>query len=409
MKGHSDAQKVACFSTIPDAGNAAAPLVAPDDRVHVVVGLAIVGGGAGLLAYEDPGIIPQAIDAARAIFGPQPVALVESWVFQAQDRVRQARYQATGAAPQLQWAEPVQQPKPSKIIKPAKTNTSTETTPLSSDTTDTSSGPATETMVAWSPLIYAASGQPALERALVSPDPTRPYVQTALVRIDLHATQLHLIAGTQEPRSQVHVARPGMIPLADQRSGSLLAAFNGGFKAANGEFGMAAGGATLLPPIDRLATLAIYRDGQVKLGAWGSEIRPTPNLIAFRQNCPLLLDGGKPTEAANSDDAVLWGKTVGNKIATWRSGLGLSADGRYLIYAASDGLTVPTLAQALADAGADRAMQLDINSWWTRFVTYSPIGSSNRLIAQKLITSMVGDARQFQIPDTRDFFYVTAR
>src|SRR6266536_6694846 len=134
MKGHSDAQKVACFSTIPDAGNAAAPLVAPDDRVHVVVGLAIVGGGAGLLAYEDPGIIPQAIDAARAIFGPQPVALVESWVFQAQDRVRQARYQATGAAPQLQWAEPVQQRKPSKIIKPAKTNTSTETTPLSSDT-----------------------------------------------------------------------------------------------------------------------------------------------------------------------------------------------------------------------------------------------------------------------------------
>ncbi len=123
----------------------------------------------------------------------------------------------------------------------------------------------------------------------------------------------------------------------------------------------------------------------------------------------MLLDGGKPTEAANSDDAVLWGKTVGNKIATWRSGLGLSADGRYLIYAASDGLTVPTLAQALADAGADRAMQLDINSWWTRFVTYSPIGSSNRLIAQKLITSMVGDARQFQIPDTRDFFYVTAR
>jgi len=374
----------------------------------VVAGLAIVGGGAWLLAYEDPGIIPQAVDAARAILGPQPVALVESWVFQAQDRVRQARYQANGAAPQLQWAAPAEQPKSSTIIKPAKAALPTATPP-SSDTTNTSGGPVTEAKVAWSPFIYAANGQPVLERALVAPDPTRPYVQTALVRIDLHATQLHLIAGTQEPRSPVRVARPGMIPLADQRSGSLLAAFNGGFKAANGEFGIAVGGATLLPPIDRLATLAIYHDGQVKLGAWGSEIRPTPDLVAFRQNCPLLLDGGKPTEAANSDDAVLWGKTVGNKIATWRSGLGLSADSHYLIYAASDGLTVPALAQALADAGADRAMQLDINSWWTRFVTYAPIGSSKQLTSQKLITSMVGDARQFLIPDTRDFFYVTAR
>ena len=374
----------------------------------VVVGLAIVGAGAGLLAYEDPGIIPQAVDAARAIFGPQPVALVESWVFQAQDRVRQARYQATGAAPQIQWVAPAERPKSSRMIKPAKATLPTDTPP-SSDMIDTSSGPATETKVAWSPFIYAANGQPVLERALVAPDPTRPYVETALVRIDLLAAQLHLIAGTQEPRSLAHVARPGMIPLADQRSGSLLAAFNGGFKAANGEFGMAVGGAVLLPPIDRLATLAIYRDGQVKLGAWGSEIRPTPDLVAFRQNCPLLLDGGKPTDSANSDDAVLWGKTVGNKIATWRSGLGLSADGHYLIYAASDGLTVPSLAQALTDAGADRAMQLDINSWWTRFVTYAPIGSSKRLTAQKLITSMVGDARQFLIPDTRDFFYVTAR
>jgi hypothetical protein len=373
-----------------------------------IVGLASVSGGAGLLAYEHPDIIPRAVDAARATFGPQPVALVESWVFQAQDQLRQARYHATGAAPQLQWAAPAEQPKPGKIIKPAKPTSPTDTPPRSSDTNNIAGRSDAGSLAAWSPFIYDASGQPVLERGQVAPDPSRPYVRTALVRIDLRSAQLHLVAGTQEPRTPVHIARPGMIPLADQRSGSLLAAFNGGFKAVNGEFGMAVGGATLLPPIDRLATLGIYRDGQVKLGAWGSEIRPTPDLVAFRQNCPLLLDGGKPTEAANSDDAALWGNTVGNKIATWRSGLGLSADGRYLIYAASDGLTVPALAQALAEAGAYRAMQLDINSWWTRFVTYTPIGASNRLAAQKLITSMAGDARQFLIPDTRDFFYVMA-
>jgi hypothetical protein len=187
-----------------------------------------------------------------------------------------------------------------------------------------------------------------------------------------------------------------------------LAAFNGGFKAANGAFGMFVGGTTLLPPVDHLATLAIYRDGRIAMGAWGTEITPSPDLVAYRQNCPLLLDGGAPTIQAATDDAALWGHTVKNKVATWRSGLGFSADGRYLIYAAGDGLTVPSLAQALAWGGADRAMELDINSWWTRFVTYAaPRGG--RLVAQKLLADMVGDPRQFLAPDTRDFFYVTER
>src|SRR5438552_250588 len=244
-------------------------------------------------------------------------------------------------------------------------------------------------------------------RALFSPDPTRPYVETALVRMDLHATQLHLVAGTQEPISSARAARPGVIPAPDRKVGRLLAAFNGGFKAANGDFGMYVNGVTLLPPIDGLATLAIYRDGHARIGVWGSDMVATPDMIAYRQNCPLLLDGGQLTDQANSDDPALWGKTVKHKIATWRSGLGLSADGRYLIYAAGDGLTVPSLAQALAWGGADRAMQLDINSWWARFVTFAHSGS--HLIAQKLLADMVGDTRQFLAPDTRDFFYLTAR
>ena len=195
--------------------------------------------------------------------------------------------------------------------------------------------------------------------------------------------------------------------MADRKAGRLLAAFNGGFKAANGAFGMYASGVTLLPPTDGLATLAIYRDGHVRIGLWGGDMTATPDIVAYRQNCPLLLDGGRLTQQAGSDDPTLWGKTVKNVIATWRSGLGISADGRYLIYAAGDGLTVPSLAQALAAGGADRAMQLDINSWWARFVTFSQSG--DRLVAQKLVSDMAGDTRQFLAPDSRDFFYLTAR
>jgi hypothetical protein len=259
----------------------------------------------------------------------------------------------------------------------------------------------------WSPFMTMADGQPVLERALVAPDPDRPYAQAALVRIDLRQAQLHLVAGTHEPASTFHVARPGRIPPADYPQ--LLAAFNGGFKAVNGAFGMAVDGATLLPPRDGLATLALYRDGSVRLGVWGRDIHLTPDLVAFRQNCPLLVDGGEVTALGDTDDPTLWGNTVNHRVATWRSGLGLSANGRFLIYAAGESLTVPTLAQALVMGGADRAMQLDINSYWTRFVTYTPSADSHAPIAQKLISSMVGNTRQFLVPDTRDFFYVTAQ
>jgi hypothetical protein len=371
--------------------------------------LVLLGLDIGLWVYHDPELAPEAVDLARTVFGPGAVAQVESWVFQAQDGLRQARYQATGAANHAQWAAPPAAP-PRARAAAAQPTASAGSAAARATSSHTSSPTIASdgAIVTWSPFVYTADGQPVLERALITPDPTRPYVETALVRIDMHVAQLHLVAGTQEPISAVHVPRPGVIPAADQRAGRLLAAFNGGFKAANGAFGMFVNGATLLPPVDGLATLAIYRDGHIKMGVWGGDMTATPTMVAYRQNCPLLLDGGTLTEQANSDDPALWGKTVKNKIATWRSGLGLSADGRYLIYAAGDGLTVPSLAQALATGGADRAMQLDINSWWTRFVTYVPSSAGNHLVAQKLLSDMVGNSRQFLAPDTRDFFYLTA-
>lgn len=374
---------------------------------RAVFGILLVSSlAAGVALYRNPELLPEAVDTVRAIFGPSTVAQIESWAFQAQDGLRQARYQATGAATHAQWAAPPPAP---PQLHPSAAAPSARVLPAPAPTARAGAAapPADTNAIIWSPFVYSADGQPALERALVAPDATRPYVETALVRMDLRATQLHLVAGTQEPISSARVARPGVIPVADRKADRLLAAFNGGFKAANGDFGMYVNGVTLLQPSDGLATLAIYRDGHARIGVWGSDMTATPDMIAYRQNCPLLLDGGQLTDQANSDDPALWGKTVKNKIATWRSGLGLSADGRYLIYAAGDGLTVPSLAQALASGGADRAMQLDINSWWARFVTFAPSGS--HLVAQKLLADMVGDTRQFLVPDTRDFFYLTAR
>lgn len=359
-------------------------------------------GGAAIWIRCDPAVVPEAVDVARGMFGPQAVAQIEAWAFQTQDAVRQARYRTGATQPSVQWATPA------TTLAPIAKATKSAGTPATANAMVPSTPPRRNLpTLDWSPYVATASGQAVLERTLVSPDPERPYVQAALVRIDLEQSLLHLVAGTQEPISPVKVARPGKIPVIDYSN--LLAAFNGGFKAVNGSFGIGLGKTTLLPAHDGLATVAIYRDGSVRLGTWGSDLQAASDMVAFRQNCPLLLDHGHPTAESIIDDPVLWGKTVGNKIATSRSGLGISADGRYLFYVAGDGLTVPTLANALALAGADRGMQLDINSFWTRFVAYSSSKGGGAPVAQKLTSDMLGDSRQFIAADTRDFFYLTLR
>jgi hypothetical protein len=231
------------------------------------------------------------------------------------------------------------------------------------------------------------------------------------VRIDLTQTLLHVIAGYKEPIAARGVApfpRPGMIPLDQQFSGNLIAAFNGGFKAVNGSYGMMADGITILPPLNGVATIAIYRDGSVRLGAWGRDLTLSPDITAYRQNCPLLIDAGLLNPAASDENLREWGFTVKNQVTTWRSGLGLTRDGRYLIYAVGSSLTAQALGWALQAAGAYYAMQLDINGIFTRFVTFRSV-NGNTPLADKLLSQMGGTGTQFLKPYERDFFYVTSR
>lgn len=259
------------------------------------------------------------------------------------------------------------------------------------------------------------AGRAVIARAAVRPDPSRPYAVAALVRLDLARTRLHLVPGSVEPRADQGVLafpRPGTIPRADQSPQKLLAAFNGGFQAVHGRYGMMVDGLTIVTPTDGAATLALLVDGSVCLGEWGRDILPEPDVAAYRQNCPLLIDRGALNPAVKSDDRQSWGLTLTNLDTTWRSGVGLSQDGRYLVYAAGGSLTVGALARALQMGGAYDAMQLDINPFYTCFVTFRPAppGSGGRfaVVAEKLLVQMPGGPTQFLTPYEHDFFYVTA-
>ncbi len=113
----------------------------------------------------------------------------------------------------------------------------------------------------------------------------------------------------------------------------------------------------------------------------------------------------KDAPSPNLSNGAEWGATVGNAILVWRSGIGVDRYGN-LIYAAGEDQSVRSLADTLAHAGAVRAMELDINSYWVSFITYGAPGAS---APANLLTGMERPASRYLTPDDRDFFAVYSR
>lgn len=192
-----------------------------------------------------------------------------------------------------------------------------------------------------------------------------------------------------------------MIPEAERAAGQLLATFNGGFKAANGNFGMMSEGIEWLPPLTYHGTIVVH-NGQVTMGDWGVDLQAFPaGTTAWRQTPPLLVRDGALHPELSGSNAYWWGTTIDNDVVTWRSGIGISADGQTLYYGVGPSLSAESLARAFVAAGASDAAQLDINGPYVRFLTYD-----STLTAQKLLSDMVASDSQYISADERDFFYL---
>ncbi len=231
-------------------------------------------------------------------------------------------------------------------------------------------------------------------------DPNYPQMVAGVARIDTARTWIALYPGRLEPSLSLPRG-PMEVPQAARSR--LLATFNSAFKLQDSGGGFAVDGLTYAPLKAGLATIVAYANGRVDVRAWsgGPEI---PAGVRFaRQNLPLIVEGGQPNP--NLSDGPVWGATLGNAVRVWRSGLGVDAGGN-LIYAAANDQTVGSLAQILIRAGAVRAMQLDINSYWVTAITYA-----QRLAGQpsSLLSGMTRGPDRYLTPDDRDFFAVYLR
>ena len=209
-------------------------------------------------------------------------------------------------------------------------------------------------------------------------------------------------------------------PVRRRDAQGLVAAFNGGFMMAAAAGGYYTEGRV----IDRLrrgaASLVIRAGGAVDVGAWGTDLRMTPTVVAVRQNLTLLVAGGRATPRALSAAWQGWGSTCGASSCAasvpgiehqWRSALGVTGDGA-LVYAQGPGLAPAQLASLLVRAGVVRGMELDINPDWPVFATYDPVGGHGPATPSdgSLLTATVrGPGTFFDPAWARDFVTMSAR
>jgi hypothetical protein len=417
----------------------------------LIAGLVVLllAGGLLVVITQRPDIGARGADRLRSLIGDRAVAELEMAVFQLQDDFHRLEYRLGVAAPAAPWqvsptalsqvkavtgTPPSASPTPplqsmhasDAIVANSTASLSAAQSPSESSTPfPPAAPPPTPTPEVWhpadltplgtlpgegvwSPYIQEKDGRTVAYRTFLQPDPARPFAVVAVVSFDLAHVRLHYVLGFEEPFSPNGPKRSGAMPQADKVPGLLLAMFNGGFKATHGQFGAMSDGVVALPPRPGLGTLAIYKDGQVKLGIWGQDIQDSPDLQAWRQNGPLVVQDGQINPEIYNNSPQDWGYTVKDVSPTLRSGIGLSADGQTLYYFAGPSLSMEALAKSMLAAGAYRSLQLDINNYWVHFVAARDQGG--KFLLEPLLPDLMKEnIDRYLYPHGRDFFYVTAQ
>ena len=253
----------------------------------------------------------------------------------------------------------------------------------------------------WQPVGSRVAGLPAMYVARVRADNVHTSYYASVLWIDTSLAKAMFIPGFEEPGGP----NPFNGALPKELWPIVLANFNGAFRLEDSMGGYYYGGEMVKPLVDGKASTVVYKDGSIKVGKWGRDLQMSDDIQAVRQNLNLIVDKGV-SKVSSATDNVIWGATTDKESLAWRAAIGQLADGS-IIYVGSPFLSADGLANTLVGAGAQEAMVLDMNNWWTAGF-YFRHKKNGTPLCRKLDPSIAEGCDRFLYPYKRDSFQFLA-
>jgi hypothetical protein len=251
----------------------------------------------------------------------------------------------------------------------------------------------------------SVKGVPALFKTYVRESKTLTSYYAGIVSMDQRLLKFYLRPGTDDPG--YGFGAPMDIPPGHRRG--LAATFNSGFRVASALGGLYLNGHYDGSLVKGAASEVYYRDGRMAIGRWGyGPLHLSPSVVAVRQNLKPIVVNGQVPASVNQNVISNWGATLGGGYFVWRSGVGITKDGR-IVFVYGPALDAQTLADLLKRAGCWTAMELDINPDWMSFMYYVPSGHPANPTPRNLLSSQVQPPYRYYTISSRDFTAVFAR
>jgi hypothetical protein len=256
-------------------------------------------------------------------------------------------------------------------------------------------------------VLESVDGQPAILSTFLRQSATYSSYVSAIVSMDPRLVKFQLHPGSEDPGpgNWGPTGEPWISP--GKRTG-LLATFNSGFKIDASRGGFYLNGSTVGTLEPGAASVVYYKDGTVKIGEWGRDLQMTPQVEGVRQNLQLIVDNGQVPNTVDENVEAGWGFTLGGDYYVWRSGIGMTKDGR-IVFVYGPALSVRQLATLLQHAGAVQGMQLDINPAWTSYEYYQATSHPTNPTPVNLLPDQEGSPQRYYYIWSRDFTAVYAR
>jgi hypothetical protein len=380
-------------------------------------------------------LVTWAVDRMRAVpwFGDKKMQLLKALAFEAGDQLDQIVTTVKGADAQEAIAEELG----SLYAAPTAQKTDPETgwppSPMKPMIDPPLKGEGKWVSLDKDPFVGKNPGAPSpFVFSFIRTDRKRIYTQIFVTLWDPRQVELHPVSGTVEPRSATGETGTGEVPRRPEVMGRLVAAFNGGFQAMHGEFGMMADRVVYLPPKPYAATVAELADGSTGFGTWPESSAIPKEIVGLRQNMtPLIVD-----EVPNPYKRHWWGGVPPGwtqESRTVRSGLCMTREG-FIGYFYGAAIEPDVLALAMQRTRCVHGLHLDMNAGHTGLEFYrtaprgklllpsrpleelwearGPIAGMDgwEFMARRMIRLMaLMNFPRYVGTEQRDFFYLTLR